>query len=206
MPLQPIYNKNLYPIAESQEGYFTAKQALAAGYSNRMQHYHIKNGDWIKEARGIFRLDSFPPAAKPELMVWYLWSMNRQGKALGVYSHQTALSIYALSSWNSDQIHLTVPPGFQRMVVPAIIQLHRKKLKSDDWAIKYGLPATKPLRTIVDLLIDEQVPRKYLQEAIVEAMDQKLVLPGEIEKAKLNQHERQLIKQLLKESAIDRSK
>ncbi len=106
MSIQPAYFKNLYPVAESQEGYFMAKQALAAGYSNRMQNYHVKNGNWIKDARSIFRLDSFPPAVKPELMVWYLWSFNRLGKPLGVYSHETALSIYALSSWNSNHLHL----------------------------------------------------------------------------------------------------
>jgi hypothetical protein len=200
MPIQPAYFKNLYPIAEGQEGYFTAKQALAAGYSNRMQNYHVKNGDWIKEARGIFRLDSFPPAAKPELLVWYLWSSNRQGKTLGVYSHETALSIYTLSSWTSDQLHLTVPPGFQRMVIPPIIHLHRKQLASADVITKYGVPVTKPLRTIIDLLVNEQIPRKYLREAIAEAMDQKLILPGEIAKAKISQKERTLLEKLVKEA------
>jgi len=201
MPVQPTYFKNLYPIAESQEGYFTAKQALAAGYSNRMQNYHVKNGDWIKEARGIFRLDSFPPAAKPELLVWYLWSFNRQGEPQGVYSHETALSIYALSSWNSNPVHLTVPPGFQRMVVPPIIRLHRRQLSAKDVTTRYGVPVTKPIRTMVDLLLDQQVPRKYLEEAIHEALDQKIILKGEIPKAKLNPDERQLLEQFLKESS-----
>lgn len=200
MPIQPAYFKSLYPIAESQEGYFTAKQALAAGYSNRLQTYHVKNGDWIKEARGIFRLDSFPPATKPELMVWYLWSFNRKGEPQGVYSHETALSIYALSSWNSNQLHLTVPPGFQRMVVPPIICLHQRQLSTNDVITKYGVPVTKPLRTIVDLLVAEQVPRKYLKEAILESLDQQLILPVEIPKAKLTVKERQLFESFWQES------
>jgi hypothetical protein len=199
MPVRPAYFKNLYQIAESQEGYFTAKQALASGYSNRMQTYHVQNGDWIKETRGIFRLDAFPPATKPELIVWYLWSFNRQGEPLGVYSHETALSVYSLSSWNSKHIHLTVPPGFQRMVVPPIIRLHRRPLRPGDVITKYGVPVTKPLRTIVDLLVAEQIPRKYLKEAILEALDQELFLPGEIQKAKLSAKERQLLERSLKE-------
>jgi hypothetical protein len=200
MPFQPSYSKNLYQFAESQEGYFTAKQALAAGYSNRMQSYHVKNGDWFKEARGIFRLDSFPPAAKPELMVWYLWSFNRQGEPQGIYSHETALSIYSLSSWNSKQIHLTVPPGFQRMVVPPVLCLHRKQLRPADVVIKYGVPVTKPLRMMVDLLLAESVPQKYLKEAIVEALDQQLILPGEIPKAKFTVKERQVFERFFKEA------
>lgn len=205
MPVQPTYFKNLYPVAESQEGYFTAKQALAAGYSNRLQNYHVKNGDWIKEARGIYRLDSFPPAAKPELIVWYLWSFNRQGEPQGVYCCETALSIYSLSSWDSKQLHLTVPPGFQRMVVPPIICLHRKRLSPNDVTNRYGVPVTKPLRMMVDLLIDEQVPRKYLKEALLEALDQKLILKGEIPKAKLNPKERELFESFLQEVLVDRS-
>jgi hypothetical protein len=71
-----------------------------------MPTYHVQNGDWIKEARGIFRLDYFPPVPKPELMVWYLWSANRAGVPQGIYSHETALEIYSLSSWNSDKLHM----------------------------------------------------------------------------------------------------
>jgi hypothetical protein len=200
MPLCPAYFKNLYPVAESQEGYFTAKQALAAGYSNRMQTYHVQNGDWVKEARAIFRLDSFPAAVKPELMVWYLWSCNRQGEAQGVFSHETALAVYPLSSWNSKEIQLTVPQGFQRMVVPEVLRLHRRHLRSDEVIIKYGVPVTKPIRTLVDLLVEEKIPRKYLQEAIVEALDQKLILRAEISKVKLTVSERQLLNRLLEDS------
>jgi hypothetical protein len=179
MAFQKSYLKNLFAIAESQEGYFTAKQALASGYSSRMQTYHVQNGDWIKETRGIFRLDSYPPAVKPELMIWYLWSANRAGDPQGIFSHETALDIHSLSSWTSDKLHMTVPPGFQRMVIPPLIKLHRKKVSSDDFSLKYGVRVTKPLKTIVDLLKSSQVPRKYLQEALAQAIEQQIILPAE---------------------------
>jgi predicted transcriptional regulator of viral defense system len=133
-------------------------------------------------------------------MVWYLWSANRAGEPQGVYSHDTALSIYSLSSWNSDKLHMTVPAGFQRMVFPPVLQLHRKRLTPDDVGIKYGVRVTKPLKTIIDLLKDADVPRKYLQEAIAEAIEQQIILPSEIDRAEITPKERKLLQTLVQES------
>ncbi|MGH9553109.1 MAG: type IV toxin-antitoxin system AbiEi family antitoxin domain-containing protein [Terriglobales bacterium] len=201
MPLCKDYAKQVYEIAESQDGYFTAKQALASGYSDRMQTYHVKNGDWIRESRGIFRLASYPPVQEPELMVWYLWSCNRAGVPQSVYSHDTALQIYSLSSWNSQNLHMTVPPGFRRMVVPDVLRLHHRHLHKRDIAVRYSVPVTKPLKTIVDLLIDGHTPRKYIEEALEEALDQNLILKGEIADANLTEQERTLFEDLMRKTA-----
>lgn len=201
MSLCKDYARQIYDIAESQNGYFTAKQALASGYSDRMQTYHVKNGDWQREARGIFRLYSYPPVQEPELMVWYLWSCNRAGVPQSAFSHDTALQIYSLSSWNSQKLHLTVPPRFRRMVVPDILCLHHKKLTKNDITIRYGVPVTKPLRTIIDLLIDGLTPTKYMIEALEEALEQNLILPDEIAAANLTEEERQLFDNLMRKAA-----
>src|SRR5690349_16855451 len=89
--------RKLHEIAETQQGFFTTKQAVSAGFSARSHLYHVKVGDWIREYRGIYRLAQFPRAEHPDLMQWYLWSRNTQDKPEGVYSHETALSIYDLS-------------------------------------------------------------------------------------------------------------
>lgn len=39
----------LFDIAESQFGYFTAGQALEAGYSYASQAYHNKVGNWERD-------------------------------------------------------------------------------------------------------------------------------------------------------------
>lgn len=196
MPLSKDYAKQLYAIAEAQDGYFTAKQALAAGYSDRLQTYHVQNGDWIREARGIFRLDSYPPVPQPELMVWYLWSCNRAGEPQAVYSHDTALQIYSLSSWNSPKLHMTLPPEFRRMVVPEVLCLHRKHLRKADIAIRSGVRVTKPIRTIVDLLAEGHAPKKYIEEALAQALEQNLILSGDFAAAKLTNEERKLLEEL----------
>src|SRR5260370_13641857 len=54
--------------------------------------------DWLlREHRGIYRLADFHTAERPDLMLWYLWSQNRQEVLEGTYSHDTALSLHKLS-------------------------------------------------------------------------------------------------------------
>jgi len=70
--------RRLYEIAQSQQGFFTAKQAIRAGYAEKVHTYHVKAGNWIREHRGIYRLTEFPSSERPDLMLWYLWSQNRR--------------------------------------------------------------------------------------------------------------------------------
>ena len=55
-----ISKKNLYKIACQQQGYFTAKQAKQAGYSQKHHSYHVRFENWVREIRGIYRLPYFP--------------------------------------------------------------------------------------------------------------------------------------------------
>jgi hypothetical protein len=84
----------LYGVAETQAGFFTTKQAKAAGYAENTYPYHVQAGNWIRDHRGIYRLSKFPQDGRPDLMLWWLWSKNREGVSQGVYSHETALSLH----------------------------------------------------------------------------------------------------------------
>ena len=51
----------------------------------------------------------------------------------GVYSHQTALSLYDLSDLNPAKLHMTVPTHFRRSSeIPAILVLHHADLPDED--------------------------------------------------------------------------
>jgi predicted transcriptional regulator of viral defense system len=183
----------LFEIVEAQDGYFTAKQALAAGYSQRMQSYHVTNGDWEREQRGIFRLKHFKDPFD-DYMVWYLWSSNRQGKPQGVFSHDTALSIHDLSTWTSNKIHLTVPNRFRRFKeIPPPLKLHYAELSPEFVTFKKRVAVTTPLKTILDLLICEHVPRHHLLEAMQQCIHDGLIHSSNILEADLTKPERQLL-------------
>jgi predicted transcriptional regulator of viral defense system len=171
----------LFEIAEGQQGYFTAKQATAAGYQLGSQAHHAKSGNWARVERGIYRLARFPQSAEEQLVIYALWSRNRTGETEGVYSHQTALSIHELSDVNPAKLHLTVPAKFRRRAkAPRILVLHRSTLDKQDVEQRQGFAVTRPLRTIADLVAVESVARDIVEQALKEGRQRGLITAREI--------------------------
>jgi len=177
--------KRLYEIAEGQRGVFTTKQAKAAGFAENTHPYHVQAGNWIREHRGIYRLASFPQGERPDLMLWSLWSRNRREAAQGVYSHQTALSLYDLSDVMPAKLHMTVPKSFRRnSVIPRVLVLHFADLPQSDIGVAQGVRVTRPMRTILDLLVEEEVPPSTLRQALREGLRRGLIRRSEIAEAR----------------------
>jgi len=197
--LKQSFNE-LYEIAESQAGYFTAKQALAAGYSDRMQTYHVQTGDWIREWRGIYRLRHYPNPRPDDLMLWYLWSADREGTPRGVYSHETALELHELSSWTSARLDMTVPKYFRRSVVPSQLSFHYADLESKDIAWVRQVPVTTPIRTILDVVHGQRVQRHHIIEAMQDAGRQGLILRSDLTSKALSEEDKQILLDLDAES------
>jgi predicted transcriptional regulator of viral defense system len=166
----------LYEIAAPQDGYFTARQARAAGYETNGQTYHVRAGNWIREHRGIYRLASYPLAERPDLILWCLWSFDRQDRPQGVYSHATALSLYELSDVNPARIHMTVPAGFRRRAeIPGALVLHRGALPESERREMWSVPVTTPLRTLIDVIGDGALSEDLIRQAVRQALDRGLV-------------------------------
>ena len=175
----------LYEIAEGQQGFFTTKQAKTAGFAENTHPYHVHAGNWIREHRGIYRLASFPRGERPDLMLWSLWSRNRGEAAQGVYSHQTALSLYDLSDVMPAKLHMTVPKGFRRnSEIPRVLVLHLADLPQNDIGATNGVRITKPMRTILDLLEGGEVPLATLRQALREGLRRGLIRRSEIVEAR----------------------
>jgi predicted transcriptional regulator of viral defense system len=102
-------------------GYFTAKQALAAGYTYPEQHQQVRSGKWIREGRGIYRLRDYPTPDRPDLILYTLMSTNRSGEPQAVASHKTALALHEISDTNPARIHFTVPPGFRKKMPEGLV-------------------------------------------------------------------------------------
>lgn len=177
--------ERLYAIAEEQGGYFTNKQAEAAGFSQKNHGYHVRMGNWIREGRGIYRLAKFPVAERPDLMLWWLWSRNRNDEPQGVYSHETALSLYDLSDINPARLHMTVPVSFHRRGEQAkILVLHRGSVHKDDIGTRFGVKVTRELKTIADLLTTRTVEMDHMRQAVKQAFQRGLITRTELARAK----------------------
>jgi predicted transcriptional regulator of viral defense system len=174
--------KRLYETAKMQHGFFTTKQAIHAGFDEKTHSYHVRVGNWIREHRGIYRLAGFPTIDRPDLMLWYLWSQNRQEVPEGIYSHDTALSLQELSDIMPSKLHMTVPKHFRRNSrIPEILVLHKADLSEGDVQDMHGVRVTRPLRTIVDLLESGHVDRTLIGQAIDQALRRGLISKKQIE-------------------------
>jgi predicted transcriptional regulator of viral defense system len=192
--------QKLYEVADTQGGYFTAKQATDAGFSTRMQAYHAQSGDWEREWRGIYRLRFYPNPRPDDLMVWYLWSSDRSGKPEGVYSHDTALELYELSTWSGKRLHMTVPKEFKRRSLPEALRLHYTDLRHFEITKVKQVAVTTVVRTFLDLLHEEVLQRHHLLEAMQDARKRGLIAPSDLESPWLTKHDRHLLQRLNSES------
>lgn len=177
--------KRLYETAEGQQGFFTTKQAKAAGFAENTHPYHVQAGNWIREHRGIYRLSSFPQGERPDLTLWSLWSRNRGEAVQGAYSHQTALSLHDLSDVMPAKLHITVPKSFRRnSEIPRVLVLHFGDLPQSDMGAVHGVRVTKAMRTILDLLEGGEVPLATLRQALREGLRRGLIRRSEIAEAR----------------------
>jgi len=143
----------IFEIVEGQQGYFTAKQATEVGFLLGSQAHHVKAGNWVRIERGIYRLARFPRSMEEQYVIYSLWSRNRAGEPVGVYSHETALSIHDLSDANPSKLHMTVPPNFRRTAsTPEVLVLHRGRLAEGDIERRQGFAVTRPMRTVTDIV------------------------------------------------------
>jgi predicted transcriptional regulator of viral defense system len=143
----------LFEIIEGQQGYFTAKQAAEAGFRLGSQAHHVKAGNWLRVERGIYRLARFPRSMEEQYVIYSLWSRNRAGEPVGVYSHETALSIHELSDANPAKLHMTVPPGFRRTAsTPKVLLLHRACLDNHEIEQRQGFAVTRAVRAVADIV------------------------------------------------------
>ena len=194
--------RRLFEIAEQQQGFFTTKQAKTAGFAENTHPYHVQVGNWIREHRGIYRLALFPAAERPDLVLWALWSRNRDEEVEGVYSYQTALTLYDLSDLNPAKLHMTVPTDFRRnSEIPGILMLHYADLPESDVQAAQGFKFTRPLRTILDLIEADTVERNFIRQALRQAIDRGLISRHQIRNTRMSGPARKIVEDVLRRVA-----
>lgn len=183
MSRKAAYNK-LYEIAADQDGYFTTKQAIVAGYADNTHPFHVKAGNWVREHRGIYRLSKYPLGQHHDKILWYLWSRDRSDTPQGTYSHETALSFYELSDVNPSRLHMTVPPAFRRSApTPKVLILHRGIIQEDERTLTQGFRVTTPLKTVSDLLVIRTVSMDHMAQAVTQAFRRGLITETQLAKS-----------------------
>jgi hypothetical protein len=156
----------------------------------------------MREYRGIYRLALYPTTDRPDLILWALWSRNRNEEIEGVYSHHTVLSFYDLSDLNPAKIHMTVPTDFRRnSEIPGVLVLHYADLPESDVEAVQGFKLTRPLRAILDLIEARTVERLFICQAIIQALDRGLITREQIDKTQLSEPAHEIVEESLRRAA-----
>lgn len=186
----PKRKLDLHRIAETQDGFFTAKQSAELGFDPRNFHHFVKSGEWLREGRGLYRLAAFPSSPHQDLWRALMWSRNKFDRPQGVFSYHSALDLYGLSDLMANEVHMTVPRDFRRNApIPTILRLHLQDLPSSDIKLVQGLPCTTPLKTLADL-IEFGIPDDLIRQGLNEGLERGLITRSELQDSKTATGER----------------
>ncbi len=199
----PNFQK-LFEIVETQQGYFTTKQALEAGYIEKNHAYHVRTGHWLRVHRGIYKLVHFSqvPEFRPDLMFLYIWSRNREERPQGVFSHETAMALYEVSDLMPAKVHMSVPKKFRRhSEIPGALILHHNDVPETDTKWMHGFKVSSPLRTIIDLIEQNSVSMEFIEQGLQEALSRGLITRTEIKNKKMDADTRATIEAIIRKAA-----
>ncbi len=184
-PSKPRPNHRLlFEIAADQGGYFTAKQAHEAGFSDPLIHHHAQRGRFkpIWPRHGLYRLRDFPTSQHE-----YVWAALIGAGQDAVLSHESALRLHGLSDITPRLIHVWIPferrPRLPRSV-PHGVKYHvsRKWLRSEEITFVDGLRVTTPLRTLLDVAVGGTAPDQVVM-AIKQALEREWIKADEFRRA-----------------------
>jgi predicted transcriptional regulator of viral defense system len=179
--MHDIDHDQLYAIAESQAGYFTAMQAVEAGMDRSTLSHHARpGGRYQRVARGLYRLRHFPSSAHEHVVS--AWLALRGAGA--VVSHESALELYGLADVIPDMVHLSVPRSQRGQRPRAGVRLHTlvRPLEPNETRLVAGVVATSPERTLVDCAAGGTAPEQ-IELAVRQALARTLTTPRRLTEA-----------------------
>jgi len=162
-------------------GYFTARQALAAGMDRSTLGYHARpGGRYERVRRGLFRLRHFP--SSPHEHVVAAWLALRETPA--VVSHESALELYGLSDVIPGVVHISLPRAKRGQRQRPGVRFHTLEQPPgpSERRLIMGMPVTSPERTIVDSLQAGTQPEQ-IELAVHQALDRGLTTPTRLKAA-----------------------
>jgi predicted transcriptional regulator of viral defense system len=176
-----VDHDGLYRLAESQAGYFTARQALAVGMDRSTLRHHARPGGRYKHARrGLYRLRHFP--SSPHEHVMAAWLSLRD--APGIVSHESALELYDLSDVIPDAVHISLPRAKRGQRPRPGVRFHTSAQPPAPSEVRsvHGIRVTTPDRSIVDSLETGTQPEQ-IELAVRQALERGLTTPRRLRTA-----------------------
>lgn len=176
-----VSREGLYALAESQAGYFTTQQAVAAGMApSTLRHHARPGGRYERVRRGLYRLRHFP--SSPHEYVVAAWLGIREPSA--VVSHESALELHELSDATPDVIHFSLPRGRRGQRPRPGVRFHSLERPPGPAEVRTlnAVPVTTPERTIADALEAGTQPEQ-IEMAVRQAIERGLTTKSRMRSA-----------------------
>jgi predicted transcriptional regulator of viral defense system len=153
-----------------RRGIFTADDARRCGYSRQLIAHHVKTGNFVRLARGVYRLSLFPSDHLDGLVS----ALVRVDPENAIVSHESALQLHELSEVSPDAYEFTLPREKRyrgsRTRHPAGVKIHTAtRLDPNDIVNVGGIRVTSPARSIVDAGNDG-MDIKLVRSAVFDAL------------------------------------
>jgi hypothetical protein len=142
----------LYDLVSGwRRGIFTAEDARRCGYSTQLVAHHVKAGNFVRLARGVYRVGLFPGDDLDGLV----GALVRLDPENAIVSHQSALQLHELSEVAPAAYEFTLPREKRyrgsRTRRPDGVKIHTAAhLDPRDVITVAGVRVTSPARSIVD--------------------------------------------------------
>ena len=172
--------RGLFEVASGQLGYFTARQAAEQGFGTDDTAYHARQGRFIRELPGVYRLREYPDSPHGYVMAAWLAA----GKDRSVVSHESALDLLDLSTVIPDAVHITVPRSRRNLPQLRGVRIHTttRPIGRQDTVVREGIRVTSPVRTILDSA-ETYVGPDQIEMAVWQALRRGTALPEEFREA-----------------------
>jgi hypothetical protein len=149
-------NKMLRRICTARGGWFSRRDAIAAGYSPSELQLRVRQGRWLRMSRDVYvEPEDWPADETP-------WDRARRTHLLAiravtarfgadvVVSHQSAAVLHGLPLWGLDlsRVHVTRPSRRTRSERTVIV--HRSALEDDETTLIDGIRVTTVGRSVAE--------------------------------------------------------
>jgi very-short-patch-repair endonuclease len=164
-----------WSLVRQQHGVISREQLLALGFTADAIKHRIAIGRLHRVRRGVYS------AGRPGLNDHGRWmaAVLACGNA-ALLSHSSAAAHWRIGHEERGIIELSLPSPFQRRL--SGLRIHRRpSLQSRDMTIRYGIPVTTPIQTLIDMAL--RLDRRGVERMINEADKYDLVHPPELREA-----------------------
>lgn len=165
-------------IAASQRGLFTTAQAQAVGVDRYVLSRLESLGNVERLAKGVYRMGGSPSTREEDVLAAWL-SVEPGRRPGGPPSEGTPVAMGATAAWlhGLGEVGPTpyefCMPRRKQTKRPNLV-LRKRELDPDDVALVAGIPATKPGRTVTDL-IDCGEDLSLAANVLADALDRGMV-------------------------------